>query len=151
MTKYLIYIILGLPLSLYVITSSPQNAVVLDTIGLLLFSIGVGLFLKSVRLASVLTLFGLGIIMHTFSAIWYNVIVVEVSFGLDSNLPLLLITLDLILLFLTCLSLHGALTNHSFQFKIDQFTMQTIATYVLLFTPTVLSSLAVGFGIMYLR
>jgi hypothetical protein len=144
MTRYLIFGILGLTLSFFILLTAPDNSRLIDTIGLIVLAIGTGLYLRNIRLAGLLTATGLGIIAHVISAWWYNLSVIHDSLSLMSNhVWTVYIPLSIAFVVLLGLAIHATLTNKKSDNKLDQLNIPARITGVLTVLPTIIAVIAV--------
>ena len=149
MTRYLLFLILGLTLGLFILMTAPANSIITDMCGLLLLSYGIAKFLTSRQTAGILTIIGLAVILHVITAWWFNYLALGQDYGGHKVLTIYSV-LTLLFLTLGTISILSIRSDTFTSNKLDSLVLRPNMTRFLQTLPIVLMLIEIGICYFFL-
>ncbi len=127
MTRYLAFLIFGSILGFFIFLTAPLNAFWLDAAGLLLLSIGTGMYLSNIKIAGLLSSLGLALNMHVMCAWWLNFSEIELieSSGYLWSAIVIYLGLTLSALTLVSLGIYSVFKDDQFNNRLDRIILKS--------------------------
>lgn len=137
MIRYIIFTLFGSILAFFIIVTSPKYSQIFDAVGLIILSIGAGLYLKNIKLAGVLSIIGISMFLHVIYGWWYNVFIFEFDEIQNKVLPIYIFStiITSILLILAFLSVAN---GKKFNNKIDNISINVFLAKILILMPVII-------------
>lgn len=150
MTRYILFTVFGSILAFSIIVTSPKYSLIFNAVGLIILSIGAGLYLTNIKLAGFLSMIGIVMFSHVIYGWWYNFFIFEFDEIQNKVLPIYILS-TIITCILLILAFLSATNGKKINNKIDNISNNIFLAKILTLMPIMIVLIVVSVSLFFYR